>query len=198
MAEGLTVLLVILPVVLAGIAHSVAIRFNLLASLARPLDFGLCLHGKPLLGSNKTFRGPLIMVSITAVSAWALSLGHSADWLPQGYGYMTEPGTAFVLGAVMGLGYALGELPNSLIKRRLGIAPGSRPGGVTGVICYVCDQVDSVAGAVALLWLIYAPGKNVLLALLVVGSLVHVVFDQCLYLFGVKRRDTLRAGEVGT
>jgi hypothetical protein len=112
------------------------------------------------------------------------------------------------LGAVMGLGYALGELPNSFVKRRLGIAPGTRPhavptgvsaagdreppggnpSGISGKICYIVDQVDSVIGVVVLLWWIYAPPAGVLLALLAAGSVVHVVFDQCLYLVGVKHR----------
>jgi hypothetical protein len=196
MADSLKVLIVMLPVIVAGVTHSLAIRFNLLPALAKPLDFGLCLHGKPLLGANKTFRGPAIMIAVAAISAWALSFALRADWLPPGFGFMLQPGPAFVLGAVMGFGYGLGELPNSLIKRRLGIAAGGRAGGIAGGIGYVCDQVDSVTGVILLLWLIYAPSASIQLALLAAGSLVHVVFDQCLYVFGVKRSQGLSAGRV--
>src|SRR5438105_12374363 len=130
MADSLKVLVVMLPVIVAGVVHSVAIRFNLLPALAKPLDFGLRLGGKPLLGANKTFRGAAIMIAVSAFSTWALSFGFSPDWLPQGFGFMARPGPAFALGAVMGFGYALGELPNSMLKRRLGIAAGGGPGGM--------------------------------------------------------------------
>jgi hypothetical protein len=186
MPDGLKVLWVILPVIVAGIAHSAAIRFDLLPQLAKPLDFGVCLGGAPLLGANKTFRGPLIMIVLAAASAWALSFGINAAQLPDGFGFMAQPLPALWLGTLMGFGYALGELPNSFIKRRLGIAPGTGPDGMAGGVCYVFDQVDSVLGVVLLLWAIYAPPAGVLLALLAAGSVVHIVFDQCLYVFGVK------------
>ena len=186
--DSLKVLVVILPVVLAGIVHSAAIRFDWLPQLSKRLDFGICLGGRPLLGANKTFRGPVIMIVGSAAAAWALSFGVSAEWLAPGFGFMTLPASAAWLGAVMGLGYALGELPNSFIKRRLGIAPGGNPAGIAGGICYVADQVDSVLGVVVLLAWIYAPPAGVLLALLAAGSMVHIVFDQCLYVVGVKHR----------
>jgi hypothetical protein len=188
MPDSVLVVWLILPVVVAGIAHSLAIRFDLLPQLATRLDFGVRLGGTPLLGANKTFRGPIIMILVAAVSAWALSFELDAAQLPQRFGFMTQPGPAFWLGAVMGLGYALGELPNSFVKRRLGIAPGDSPGGIAGRIFHVVDQVDSVIGTVVLLWAFYAPPAGVLLALLAAGSLVHIVFDQCLYLCGVKHR----------
>ena len=202
------VLLVILPVVLAGIVHSAVIRGNWLPSLAQPLDFGAQLGGRPLLGANKTFRGPLVMLAGSALAAWALSLAlnaagmaecalhpalpcaplAAARWLPHGFEFMLAPERAAMLGALMGLGYALGELPNSFIKRWLGIAPGGNPGGVAGFLCYLADQVDSVLGVTVLLGCFYAPPAEVLLALLALGSLIHIVFDYCLYLTGVKHR----------
>jgi len=208
MYDSLKLLVVILPVVAAGIVHSAAIRFDWLPQLTKRLDFGMCLGGRPLLGANKTFRGPIIMLVVSAAGAWALSFGLSAAWLPQGFEFMSQPEHAVWLGAVMGLGYALGELPNSFVKRRLGIAPGTRPhavptgvsaagdreppggrpSGISGKICYIADQVDSVLGVIVLLWWIYAPPAGVLLALLAAGSVVHVVFDQCLYILGVKHR----------
>ena len=194
MWEAAKVLLIILPVVLAGIIHSAAIRSNWLPALSKPLDFGLCLGGRPLFGANKTFRGQLLMIAGSAATAWALGLALNAPGnslqalLPRGFEFMMNPGRAAGLGAVMGLGYALGELPNSFIKRRLDIAPGGNPGGLAGTICYVADQADSVLGVTLLLALLYAPPAEVLLALLAAGSAVHIVFDQCLYLTGVKHR----------
>ena len=189
MQAMLGIVYVILPVIMAGIVHSIVIRFNLIPQLARPLDFGACLRGQPLLGANKTFRGVIIMMAGTALSAWALSYLLPGEQLPGGFGLMTQPGPASMAGLIMGLGYSLGELPNSFIKRRLRVPPGGRPAGATRALFYFADQMESVIGVVILLWAVYAPAYGVLLALLVTGGLVHILFDVCLYLFGVKHGD---------
>jgi hypothetical protein len=85
-----------------------------------------------------------------------------------------------------GLAYALGELPNSFVKRRLHIQPGDRPGGIGGIVAYAVDQADSVAGIVLLMRLVYAPPRGVLTSIFIWGTLVHIVIDLSLYLFGVK------------
>ena len=36
----------------------------------------------------------------------------------------------------------LAELPNSLLKRRMRIAPGAQTGGIRGVAFHVLDQID--------------------------------------------------------
>jgi 1-acyl-sn-glycerol-3-phosphate acyltransferase len=187
MPEVVRILLVILPVVVAGIAHSVAIRADLFPRTAGSLDFGIRLRGEPLFGENKTWRGVLIMASVTPVCAFLLSFVLGPEQLPQGFGGFAEPAPAATLGLLMGLGYSLGELPNSFIKRRLKILPGSRPAGPRGVIFYLVDQADSVAGVTLLLWLVIEPPARVLLELFAVGSLVHVVFDLLLDLFEVKK-----------
>ncbi|HST05491.1 MAG TPA: CDP-archaeol synthase [Chloroflexia bacterium] len=187
MPEVVRILWVILPVVVAGIAQSVAIRANLMAWAARPLEVGVRLRGEPLFGANKTWRGVLIMATVTPACAWLLSFVLSSDQLPRGLAQLAEPGTAAALGLLMGLGYSLGELPNSFLKRRLGIAPGNRPGGPGSIIFYFIDQADSVAGVTLLLWVVYTPSFQVLLGLFVVGSLVHIAFDMLLYLFEVKK-----------
>jgi hypothetical protein len=42
----------------------------------------------------------------------------------------------------MGFGAMLGELPNSFVKRRLGIPSSTSPTGPSGIAFYVWDQVD--------------------------------------------------------
>ena len=55
-----------------------------------------------------------------------------------------------VVNAVLGLGYVLGELPNSFAKRRVKIQPGKTIGGVLGALFFVLDQADSVIAAIGL------------------------------------------------
>jgi hypothetical protein len=56
-------------------------------------------------------------------------------------------------GALVGLGVVVGELPNSFLKRRLDIAPGTRRRTAGGVALVVLDQADLVPGV----WLCLAP-----------------------------------------
>src|SRR4051794_2568433 len=57
---------VILPVLLAGVIHSLVIGWDLLPGLRKPLDLGARFRGEPLLGVNKTIRGPLVMAAASA------------------------------------------------------------------------------------------------------------------------------------
>ncbi len=187
MPEIIKTLLVILPVVLAGIAHSVAIRADLFPWAAQRLDLGLRFFGEPLFGENKTWRGVLIMSGMTSVCAWLLSFVLQSEHLPSGFAQLAEPVPALLFGLLIGLGYSLGELPNSFVKRRLRVHPGSRPGGPGSLLFYFIDQTDSVAGIILFVWAVYGPPVQVLFELFAVGSLVHIAFDMLLYLFEVKK-----------
>jgi hypothetical protein len=47
----------------------------------------------------------------------------------------------------------LAELPNSLLKRQLGIPPGTTADGVaSSLLFYVLDQVDMLIGIWAVIW----------------------------------------------
>lgn len=184
----LKLILVILPVVAAGAVLSVSLRTGFLAWAARPLDAGRRWGGRSILGANKTWRGPLLMLTVAPATAWLLSLVLPPAAWPAGFAFLAEPGPALGYGLVAGAGYSLGELPNSFIKRRLGAAPGARPGGGLGRIFYCVDQFDSVLGVALGIWLIYRPPAATLAALIGIGGLVHILFDLMLYRVGVKKR----------
>src|SRR5262249_24549784 len=130
-----------LPVVLAGLTHVAVLRARLLPGLAVPLDRGLQLRGRRLFGDNKTWRGAIVMVAATA--GWAAAL--------------PAPAPSAGLGALMGLGYVLGELPNSLVKRQLDVPPGSAARGAAGPLFWLVDQVDSLAAILLVLVLAEPP-----------------------------------------
>jgi len=178
---------VVLPVVLAGVVHSAVIGRDLLPGFKRPLDFGARLGGEPLLGANKTFRGLMVMPAASSVSAWALAFMGEPERYPRGFAFLARPGPAFRFGLLAGTGYALAELPNSFVKRRLHIPAGDHPRGIGKALSYVVDQVDSVAGIVLLTWAVYRPPRRVLTSIFITGSLAHTAIDMLLYLFGVKK-----------
>jgi len=176
-------LYLIAPAVVAGICHGFAIKRNLAPALAKPLDGGRLLNGRPMLGANKTWRGLFVM---SGVSTAVVFVQHALDGVPffdrlavLDYGAPSS----LTVGLALGLGYSLAELPNSFVKRRLGI----RAGQATGRLQYLADQADSVIGAtLALTFFVRSPA---VLALVVVTGLgLHVLIDELLYAFGVKRR----------
>jgi CDP-2,3-bis-(O-geranylgeranyl)-sn-glycerol synthase len=181
-ASLLEAALVIAPVLVAGVAHSIVIHGDLVSTLARPLDGGRTLRGRRLFGANKTWRGPIVMAATTAVGALAL-----AEVSPRFLGAQVGDdgrGRALLFGLALALGYSLAELPNSLVKRQLGVAPGGRS-RTHASAQYLFDQLDSVLGVVVVLAL-FDREPAVLVATLVLGFAVHMVFDLLLYRLHVK------------
>jgi hypothetical protein len=148
------------PVVAAGVLHMIVVRRNLFPRLARPIDGGRSWHGRRLLGDNKTWRG---VVAMTLASGFiAAGQGFLAGSWSHRVGLCRLGGDVLQLqapqfaqsaamglvygscGALFGLAYVAGELPNSWIKRRLGIAPGRIRPGMLGGVVFVVDQADSV------------------------------------------------------
>jgi hypothetical protein len=171
-------LLVFLPVLGAPLLHAPVLRYDLLSGLKRPLD-----GGGGALGRNKTWRGALVMT--TGVVAATLLLSLWDGWwseLPRG---LRDAGPV-VLGLLLGAGTVLGELPNSFLKRRLGIAPGGRGLGATGAAFAVWDQADFVPVIVLLLLPLWAmPPGSVLLAFAVVTA-IHLVLNVVGYAIGAR------------
>lgn len=174
----------------AGVVQVLWLRSPRSAPLALPLDGGVRWRGRRLLGEHKTLRGFVAMVP-AAGAAFAL-LGAVRDalpaWLAAGLWPMT-PAELFLLGAWAAFWFMAGELPNSFLKRRWGVAPGEVPSvGVRRALCLALDRVDSILAmlialslAVPLAWLTW-------LYVLVLGAGVHLLFSALLCLARVKKR----------
>lgn len=180
----------IFPVVLAGLGHVAVLKTNLLQPLAVPIDGGARWRGRPVFGANKTWRGIAVMTGLTALATAVLdALARRNRWEHALEVRQSARVNAWVSGAVCGLVYCLSELPNSFMKRRLGILPGARAIS-GGRIQYVVDQADSVAGCLIPLRLLYRSDAGDLLAAFALGLTVHIGIDQMIYALGVKSRET--------
>jgi CDP-archaeol synthase len=153
MDEFLKVSYTLSPLLVGLSYHGLCIKFGWLAWLARPIDAGATLRGQPLFGPNKTYRG-VIAVGLGSAGAVGLQVllhhigvARAAELLNY-----TDPG-------VVGQGFALGacamlaELPNSVLKRQFGVAPGAAGSGIVGLFFYVLDQIDMLVGVWVVLWL---------------------------------------------
>ena len=165
-----------LPALGGALAHAPLLRYDLASGLKRPLH-------EPLFGANKTLRGALAMSGGTLAATVALHrLEPYRRRLPP---ELREAGPVRH-GVLLGAAVVLGELPNSAIKRRLGIAPGERAGSALGVALAVHDQADFVLGA----WPLLAPvwrmrPRDVAEAFAVVAG-VHMAVNLAGYVLGAR------------
>jgi hypothetical protein len=122
-------------------------RRNWLRALYIPIDGGLRIRRQPLFGASKTWRG--VAVAITgcivgaAIQRYLLVSPMKAMSLMD-YSRLN----VFAFGAAMGAGAMLGELPNSFVKRRLGIGSGMATTRRSAPLFYIWDQI----GLLSLAW----------------------------------------------
>lgn len=176
------------PLVIGAAVHGLFMRFNWMPWLARPVDPGIIWRGRPLIGPNKTWRG-IIIVALTSAATFSLQARvlHAFDFFR---GLEITDYAAIhpeLAGFLLGLGAMLSELPNSILKRRLGIAPGQGASGVREVLFYLLDQVDLLIGSwLALACFIPVTPVRVLLSLVLV-TVVHQSLSLVGYLLGIRK-----------
>ena len=120
----------LIPLIVSNVLHMVLVKKNGLSSLCIPLN-------STLFGPNKTLRGFLFVPFVNGIlylvvnwpGGWLLSGLSSEYYLQQeinigDINFLNLLLMQASIGAVYGLFYMLFELPNSWIKRRMGIASG--------------------------------------------------------------------------
>lgn len=184
----------LLPIVLAGVGNMILVKLPLLKGLQRPIDGGrVWRDGKRIFGDNKTIKGFVGMVVLTAL--WLLVfelLGKNLTWARElsliDFGSYVTPISALGYGGLWGLAYVVAELPNSFIKRRLDIAPGKQGRGRTGILFTFIDQADSVVGCLLILPLLYRATLLDAVALFFLATAVHYAVNILLYFAKLKKQ----------
>lgn len=167
------------PVVVAALVHLTVLRSRWLEPLRVPLDGGATFRGRRIFGDNKTVRGAVIMIGVSTLAMILQGVFRVPSFEYFDYGKVNLALT----GMLLGLGFVLGELPNSFLKRQLGVAPGAHGGAWHALI----DQLDSVLGALLLLSLVWVPPLRVWVIAFVAGAGLHIAINAIFVLVGVKR-----------
>ena len=92
-----------------------------------------------------------------------------------------------IVNIVLGVAYALGELPNSIIKRRLNVAPGKTTRGVKGALFLLVDQADSALAVLLAAVLVFGLSWQTFTVGLASLTLLHLAFNAGLYAARVRR-----------
>jgi CDP-2,3-bis-(O-geranylgeranyl)-sn-glycerol synthase len=173
--------------VLAGMAQTAWFAAPVSRRFSQPIDGGATFRGRRVFGAHKTVRGFVVMIPSTALSFAAIA---AAVGDPGGAGLwpLTLAGYAG-LGACAGLGFMAGELPNSFLKRQLGIAPGAAPGHPIGAAAqFLLDRIDSGIGMLVVISVMVAVPAVTWLLVLLVGPSIHWAFSVLMFHLGLKAR----------
>ena len=177
-------LFLIAAFVVAGLAQTAWFASPRSQRFAIPIDGGAMFRGRRVFGDHKTLRGFVAMIPAAALAfaLLAAALGTSRPWP------LTLAGYA-VLGAMAGLGFMLGELPNSFVKRRLDIAPGmAARGSRSSALQFAIDRVDSAVGMLCAVSLLVPMPPATWAIVLTIGPAIHWAFSVAMFLLGLKAR----------
>lgn len=161
--------IVLLPGILANVIHMFLVKNNVLEAFAKPIH-------ERFFGKNKTYRGFIVLTIFTALFA-----GLGAGFI-ENYSILK----ALAFGGVLGFTYALFELPNSYLKRRLGIKAGGAANR-NKLLFATLDKTDSTFG-VSLVFFLLSDLTIQEGVFLFVGSVgLHVMFSVLLVAIKVKK-----------
>jgi CDP-2,3-bis-(O-geranylgeranyl)-sn-glycerol synthase len=173
--------------VIAGMAQTAWFAAPMSRRFAWPVDGGTTFRGRRVFGANKTVRGFVVMVPAASL-AFALVAALIGNPAAAGLWPLSIPGYA-LLGACAGLGFMAGELPNSFMKRQLGVGPGDRARSpVIAAMQFVIDRIDSGVGMLIAVSLAAPTPPMTWPLVLVIGPTFHWAFSVVMFYLGLKPR----------
>ena len=185
----------LIPLIFTGIFNMVFCKLKVCMKLSKPMDFGKSLKdGKRIFGDNKTFKGFIgyMVISIVCTVLWGILCDNVAYLQKHNFLYVNYDNTLvynIIMGLLIGLAYAMFELPNSFIKRRLGIESGNtlNTNNVLKYIFAIVDQCDSLIGCVLVIWLVYPLGLANYILYVFLGLVTHLAVNMILFIFKLRK-----------
>lgn len=180
------------PVILSGILNMVFTKTGFYQRHRTPIDRGRCLRdGRRILGDNKTWAGFFAMIAFcTAIQpVFGLFLRRTGlEAHNELYRIHTNRfAYNLLIGFLFGLAYMLLELPNSFVKRRLGIEPGKTRRSGIGAVFFVIDQIDSLIGVMAVIYAFSGISFGKYLGYIALGGVTHIGINLVLYKIRIRR-----------
>ena len=182
----------LVPTILAGIMVMIWCKLPVMKFAARSIDLGKnFIDGRRVFGDNKTWKGIIGYVIFNVIFSvlWGL-VCRNQTLGDLNFFYQEYDNTILynlIIGACLGLGYALFELPNSFLKRRLDITPGKTVKGFWKGFFVFLDQADSVFGVALVVWLFFPLGILLYLLYVLVGAATHLFLNMMLYFMRLRK-----------
>lgn len=162
-----------LPAYVANILPPLIRNWNILNV---PLDFGKKLHGKPILGSHKTWRGLLLG---TFAGTLTFFLQQKFIYFGEKIALIDYSTVPIMLGFLLSFGALFGDATKSFIKRQMGITPG-KP-------WFIADQIDYIIGALVFGSIYYLPTPYEIFIIIAVSLILTILVKHIGYYMGVNK-----------
>ena len=143
-----------------------------------PIDFGLKIKGKPLLGKNKTWRGFIAAVIAAILIVYLQKYLYTFAWAKDLSLFDYSKINLWLAGFLFGFGVILGDAVKSLVKRRKSLEPGAK--------WFPWDQMDFL-GALLLIHFVYIPDLLVVLIIIIVSPFLPVIANWLAYQLNLKK-----------
>jgi CDP-archaeol synthase len=160
---------IVVPLIISNVLHMVIVKKNIFSFLAIPVS-------TKLFGQNKTWRGFVIVPLLNAFLLLLINL--LWPYLPNV--------RALIIGFLLGIAYMLFELPNSYLKRRLGIAPGGKAADHRWLLMLI-DKTDSSFGVSLFSYFLLDISWVQVLQLFLISVLTHILFSYLLVTIRIKK-----------
>lgn len=182
----------LLAPIIAGIVNSIFCKSNTLNFLKKPMDFNKkFIDNKRIFGDHKTWKGFLGYIFFNIIFSILFSLIWKYTKLEDlNFFYINHTNTLvynLIIGFLLGLFYAVFELPNSFFKRRLDITPGKTITGKKKILFIILDQADSVFGVALVVWMFYPIGIWIYLLYILIGTVTHLSINMLLYFMHLRK-----------
>jgi CDP-diacylglycerol--serine O-phosphatidyltransferase len=175
---------IIIPLILSNVLHMIVVKQNYFAHLATPI-------AESWFGKNKTWRGFIVLTLLNGLLSLLMS------WIfinPENPFFATgcnitimDMLNAFNMGCIFGFTYMIFELPNSCLKRKIGI-PAGETASENGWIFSLLDKMDSTFGvSLMIYWLLKVPFLEAVI-FFGIAVLTHIFFSWLLVLTKIKNR----------
>lgn len=165
------IFLLFLPLIIANVLHMVIVKKDGLSTWAIPISV-------KQFGTSKTWRGFIILPLVTALLTWFFN----ATFLQDILGNLE----ALLLGFGLGFSYMVWELPNSYIKRRLGIANGQKSKKMP-LLQVFTDKADSLIGVFLFYYGVMSVSFLDVVILFALSMAIHMSLSYLLYSLKIKK-----------
>jgi len=159
-------------------ANSAPVFVKSISFLNKPIDGGRKWHGKPILGSHKTWRGLFFAIVAGIIIVYIQRIFYQYEVFRQVSYIDYQKESVILVGFLVGFGAIFGDAVKSFIKRRVGIKSGDR--------FFPWDQLDSLIGAGLFISLIKPLTWQMWLFFVGFALIVHPLANFMAYKTGVK------------
>ena len=172
------------PVIAAAIFHMIIVKMDCCKLLSYPLDHNYTFRGKRIFGKNKTYRGVVIMILASIFFSFLYLYGVRNSVYMEEYNLLDFENYSFIFyGVLFGLGYVIGELPNSFMKRQMDIEVGK----ASNIFMIILDQIDSVLVIMFLLVFFSSFTWRLFFYGVFFYGFIHIIINYMLFLLGLRR-----------